>query len=345
MDELVNKDEFYEKFYHLLSTKRQDNCFYLSKLQYSNLIKEVLEAKQKTKGKQCIDYRRLKRFDVVNITNEDKLIVPVKPGETNVQFYVNNDELFDIIQDVHIRCGHVGRTRMLKELQQQYKNVTYEVVMLYLNMCKQCQQKHRAPKKISRPHICVASEFNTSYQLSLINMHSQNDGDFQFIMAYQDIHTKFIQLRPLKTKTTEEIANKLLHIFLTFGAPNTLHSNTIGADFLNKIIAIICSKWKEVHIEHNQKQFSVEVTKQDIKQMLNEWMENNKTTEWSEGLYFVQFAKNSVFCDAIMSTPYEAVFGCYAKKIRFQHTRDNKSNTDTQHIMADKVSYMFHYTL
>jgi hypothetical protein len=30
-----------------------------------------------------LDYRRLKRFDILKVSDEEKLIVPLKPGETN----------------------------------------------------------------------------------------------------------------------------------------------------------------------------------------------------------------------------------------------------------------------
>lgn len=56
----------------------------------------------------------------MNILGSTKLIVPLKPGETNMKYYVKNEELFDIIQQTHIRTGHGGRTRMIKELQFKY---------------------------------------------------------------------------------------------------------------------------------------------------------------------------------------------------------------------------------
>ena len=90
----------------------------------------------KTKCNTPLDYRWLKRFDVLKINDEEKLIVPLKPGETNIQYYVTNGELFSILSETHTRIGHGWKTRMLKELQNKYKNITYEVVMLYLNLCK-----------------------------------------------------------------------------------------------------------------------------------------------------------------------------------------------------------------
>ena len=48
----------------------------------------------KTKCNTFLDYRRLKRFDVLKINDEEKLIVPLKQEERNIQYYVTNEELF-----------------------------------------------------------------------------------------------------------------------------------------------------------------------------------------------------------------------------------------------------------
>jgi hypothetical protein len=223
-----------------------------------------------------LDYRRLKRFDILKVSDEEKLIVPLKPGETNIQYYVTNDELFNILSETHIRTGHGGRTRMLKELQVRYKNITYEVIMLYLNLCKQCQMKYSAPKKGIVVKPMVSSELNSRCQVDLIDLQSHRDGDYVFIMVYQDHLTKFVQLRPLKSKRAEEVAYHLLNIFLTFGAPAILHSDN-DREFSNRVISELCTMWKDVKIvhgkpRHSQTQGSVERANQDIQNMLTAWM-------------------------------------------------------------------------
>lgn len=165
-----------------------------------------------------MDYRKLKHFDVLKI-NYDSLIVPLKPGETNIQFYVTNEELFRILYGTHTRIVHGGRTYMLKYLQIKYKNITYGVVMLYLNLCKRCQMKRSSPKKGIVVKPMISSELNSRCQVYLIDLHSNRNGEYKFIMVYQDNLTKFVQIRPLKTKSAEEAAYHVLTIFLTFGAP------------------------------------------------------------------------------------------------------------------------------
>lgn len=47
-------------------------------------------------------------------------------------------------------------------------------------------------------------------------MESQADGDFKFILVYEDHLTKFVQLRAMKTKRAEEDAYHLLDVFTIF---------------------------------------------------------------------------------------------------------------------------------
>ena len=82
----------------------------------------------------------------------------------------------------------------------------------------------------------VSSELNSRCQDDLIDLQSNSDGEYKFIMVYQDYLTKFVQLRPLKTKRAEEVAHYVLRIFLTFGALAILQSD-YGREFSNQVIS------------------------------------------------------------------------------------------------------------
>lgn len=76
--------------------------------------------------------------------------------------------------------------------------------------------------------------------------------------------------------------------------------------------------WPELHIvhgkpRHSQSQASVERANQDIENMLFTGMSDYVTTQWSEGLRFVQFMKNRSYHSGIKMSPYEALFGSHPK--------------------------------
>jgi hypothetical protein len=64
---------------------------------------------------------------------------------------------------------------------------------------------------------------NSRCQIDLIDMQSNPDNGFKYIMLYQDHLKKFVIIRPLRCKRAEEIAYQLLDIFTLFGAPSILH--------------------------------------------------------------------------------------------------------------------------
>ena len=92
------------------------------------------------------------------------------------------------------------------ELKKKYCNITRQVIHLYLALCEHCQLKKKIPKRglVVRP---IFSHYMNSWcQVDLIDMQSEPDGYYRFIMNYQDNLTKFTILRPLKSKTAEEVA-------------------------------------------------------------------------------------------------------------------------------------------
>ena len=65
----------------------------------------------------------------------------------------------------------------------------------------------------------IFNEMNSRAQVDLIDMQSQ------WILAYQDHLTKFVQLFPVTSKREPEIAYGLFNIFSIFGAPSISQSD------------------------------------------------------------------------------------------------------------------------
>lgn len=175
-----------------------------------------MEEAEKTDKKTPLQQRRLKRFGMLNITGVKKLIAR---SEENIRYYLPADELYDVIDAAHVAVGHGGRDRMLAETSKKYANITKKMISLYLSMCGTCQQKKTKKKRglISKP--ILHSKMNSRCQVDLIDFQTQPDGNFKFIMVYQDHLTKFVLLRALESKRTAEVAYHLNDIFLTIGAP------------------------------------------------------------------------------------------------------------------------------
>ena len=51
----------------------------------------------------------------------------------------------------------------------------------------------------------VSEDFNKRCQVDLIDLQSQPDDEYKFVLVYQDHLSKFIILRALKRKTAEDV--------------------------------------------------------------------------------------------------------------------------------------------
>ncbi|KAI5932055.1 SCAN domain-containing protein 3 [Manis javanica] len=296
-----------EKFFRSLAVlleNKSNNTRIFSKAKYCQLIREVKEAKAKAK-KESVDYRRLARFDVILVQGNEKLIEAVNGETDKIRYYLHSEELFDILHDTHLSVGHGGRTRMEKELQAKYKNITKEVIMLYLTFCKLCQQKNSKLKKVltSKP----IKEVDSRCQVNLIDMQFNPDGEYKFIMHYQDLRTKLSFLRSLKSKEPKEVAHALLDIFAIIGAPSVLQSDN-GREFSSQIVSELSNIWPELKIVHGkpqpcQSKSSINQTSEDIQNRIVSWMQINNSSHWAEFLCFMQMAQNQPHHRSMQQTP------------------------------------------
>lgn len=132
---------FNEKISELLNTKGINSAL-MSKQAYMETIELVKFAKMKRSGKTPNDYHRLKRYDIITINGEERLVSPGLDGSHTIKYYLHTDELFRAIHEVHLLVGHCGRDKMKTELNSRYKNVTKETIMIYLKLCRDCQRKN-----------------------------------------------------------------------------------------------------------------------------------------------------------------------------------------------------------
>jgi hypothetical protein len=163
----------------------------------------------------------------------------------------------------------------------------------------------------------ISEDFLCRGQVDLIDMQSSSDGPWNWIMNYQDHHTKFCVQRALTQKCAKDVAANLIEIFLTFSAPGLLQSDN-GREFVNKVIDEMKLLWPNLKItngraRHPQSQGSIEQSNQCVENMLASWCSDNKTTKWASGLMFIQYSKNTSHHRGIGMSPFKAMFGCVEK--------------------------------
>ncbi|XP_055944464.1 KRAB-A domain-containing protein 2-like [Argiope bruennichi] len=126
-------------------------------------------------------------------------------------------------------------------------------------------------------------------QVDLIDMQSQADNEFKFIIVYQDHLINFVLLQPLQSERVEEVVVKYLIYFGYFGLLAYFGYFGLldnGREFVNSVIEQAHTYWPELKIvhgtpRHSQSQRSLERANQEIENMLALWLKNNKTSKWS----------------------------------------------------------------
>lgn len=340
IDKNTMRSNFNEQIQLILMNKREDNNAFLSTSDYSRVIQQVKKSKKSlnTVGekKTTKDYRVIRKYDILVMNGKEHLIRPI--DEKNVVlYYATIDELFDILYDTHSAIGHGGRNRMVSELKNNYCNITNETIMVFLKLCAECHKKTVCSKISLAPKPILQPTFNSRAQVDLIDMQSRRHNDYRFIMYYQEHLTKYIMLKPLKSKCAEEIAYNLIDIYTLFGAPTILQSCS-GKKFVTSIINKLHVIWDEVKIDygwpkHSESQESVERTNRDVQEMLSAWMTKKDSLDWPSALKFIQFKKNRTFHSGIGTSPYEAMFGCTAR-ISFESS--NLPNTEITKIKTEE---------
>jgi hypothetical protein len=54
----------------------------------------------------------MKKYDVMTVLGDEKLIMPIIVEGNCVKLYAHNEELFDILHETHLSIGYSGRNRM-----------------------------------------------------------------------------------------------------------------------------------------------------------------------------------------------------------------------------------------
>lgn len=136
----TRRDIFLNSLNRLISSKHEANSSLMKRERYEEMIKTINAIKEKP-IKTAFDLQKLRRFDVIFVGNEEKLIYPMSEANPTIKYYVCTDEVFEIIHAMHTDMRHPGRDKLQRELQKYYKNITSESIMIYNNLCDGCSTK------------------------------------------------------------------------------------------------------------------------------------------------------------------------------------------------------------
>ena len=159
----------------------------------------------------------------------------------------------------------------------------------------------------------LSNEFCARGQVDLIDMRTNPDGEYNWILNYQDHFTKWLVLRPLKRRCAEEVSNVLTSIFYMLGAPNILQSDN-GKEFDNNLLLFtlnqLCPSTKIIHGKprYPQSQGSVESANKRIENILSSLLDKSQQSNWVSELERVAYMKNTTIHSGCKKSPYKILY-------------------------------------
>ena len=86
--------------------------------------------------------------------------------------------------------------------------------LVFRNLCVECNAIKKRKKTTGltcKPILSMT--FNSRAEVDLSDMQTCPDSEYKWLLVYQDYFTKFVQLRHIKSKSSDQVANALLDIF------------------------------------------------------------------------------------------------------------------------------------
>lgn len=212
-------------------------------------------------------------------------------AHSNKRLYYK-EELFDVIYAAHKKCNHGNGKQTYLELKEAADNIFAWQCFLLTKMCF-CKRAKNCRS--------LASPKTNSGTFEIVNMVSNPDGRYNWILLYRDDMTSFLFGRPLMSRDSMDVATELLQLFLAHGAPFRLYSS-LSRGYVSKVLKKLCRLWPECPTSVGQ-QYCKDINT-EFSRLLDQWMAKSETKQWSIGCHFVCSTINGQFSSKMGNTPY-----------------------------------------
>lgn len=233
-DNVVNRREFENKLKEYYARNPGSNRSVWDKNQ-EQIVINALQLLENNDAKKPISlYHYEKKYELMKIGNEVRVILKRLNAIDPLVLMVAQEDYYEKLYEAHVQTGHGGRDKMIYYAKNKWR-ISKMACNIFVTCCQTCNRKRVAPQRgvIVKP--ITSDGFNMRGQVDLIDFQSCPDGEYKWLMNYQDHATKFLHLRPLTSKHAVNVADELSKIFFTWGAPYILQSDN-GREFVAAVI-------------------------------------------------------------------------------------------------------------
>ena len=228
------KQEFLETIRSLPMTNRSELFPSVDIMEKIN----IMSGPKPTEHSSLLRWQTLhSRFKILPYQSVRVLYLRNKESDMPDTRVLSVEELFDVIQRIHLQLNHVRRIGLYKRISQEYHGITEKACKIFLQGCEECHLR-KARKSIKSLVVkpIYSTRFLSRCQVDLIDFRdmsqehnmSESGVPYRWLLVYQDHFTKFIRLRSLKHKSAEEVSEVLEDFFCELGPPHILQSDNGG---------------------------------------------------------------------------------------------------------------------
>lgn len=177
---------------------------------------------QKRLSLRLSHYHYAKTYELAKIGSETRVIIKRQNASKPVIYMVALEDYYEKLMEAHIQTDHGGRDKMLYYIKEKWR-IIKSACEIFVSYCQTCNRKRVASKTGVVVKPIITDGFNVRDQVDLIDFQSScRDGEYNWLLNYQYHATKFLHLRPLKSKHAINVAKELSKIFFMWRAPSIL---------------------------------------------------------------------------------------------------------------------------
>ena len=221
----------------------------------------------------------------------------------------------DVLSGFH-QFGHCGINR----LQELILKAGYKWERLYIDVrnyvlsCKACATAKRgviAPRARLKP-LEIPERPGDVLQIDILGPYSVSSDGHTAVLSVIDRLTSYVWLYPLKTCSSDVIANKLFKVFADIGIPKILISDN-GTNLVSKTMQEMAGRLgiKHIHVApyHSQSNGKIERAHRTIQDNLRALLCGGDHTKWNQKLPEIVWGLRSAVSSITKRSPYELRHG------------------------------------